>query len=129
MIAENYGTRPPRDNEADADGNSRFYGFEAENMGDGRDPWPAKQLDAIERASAAVCRAHRWQAKSVIGHLEWQPGKIDPRGFAMPDMRSRIAKRLSGPAKPPTAKEKAKLTLASLNERLVAVERKLGLAK
>ncbi|SFK72739.1 LysM peptidoglycan-binding domain-containing protein [Streptomyces pini] len=84
----------PADNEANTDGNRHFYGFECENLGDGRDPWPAAQLDAIERVSAAICRAHRWNEKSVIGHLEWQPGKVDPRGFTMASMRGRVAKRL-----------------------------------
>jgi hypothetical protein len=84
----------PPDNEANTDGNARFYGFECENLGNGKDPWPAVQLDAIERASAAICRHHGWTARSVIGHLEWQPGKIDPRGFTMASMRDRIHGRL-----------------------------------
>src|SRR5690606_17398929 len=79
---------------ANADGTRHFYGFECENLGDGRDPWPAAQLEAIERAAAAVCRYHGWNERSVIGHLEWQPGKVDPRGFTMSSMRSRVAKRL-----------------------------------
>ncbi|TDT38274.1 N-acetylmuramoyl-L-alanine amidase [Streptomyces sp. BK208] len=85
---------PPPDNEAGVDGNRYFYGFECENLGDGDDPWPAAQLDAIERAAAAVCRHHGWSERSVIGHLEWQPGKVDPRGFTMTSMRERIRDRL-----------------------------------
>lgn len=85
----------PPDNEATTDGNARFYGFECENLGDGEDPWPPAQLEAIERASAAICRAHGWSARSVIGHLEWQPGKPDPRGFTMAGMRARIGDRLA----------------------------------
>ncbi|MFJ4013918.1 N-acetylmuramoyl-L-alanine amidase [Streptomyces sp. NPDC090026] len=95
VIAE---TALPPDRVADTDGNARFYGFEAINLGDGQDPWPEAQLDAIEKAAAAVCRAHGWGAPSVIGHLEWQPGKPDPRGFTMASMRSRIAERLDHPA-------------------------------
>ncbi|MFI2465929.1 peptidoglycan-binding protein [Streptomyces globisporus] len=95
----------PPGNEADTDGNRYFYGFEAVNLGDGRDPWPAEQLLAIERAAAAICRAHDWDERSVIGHLEWQPGKVDPRGFTMDSMRGRIGKRLGGePSKPPAVK-------------------------
>ena len=95
VIAE----RPlPADNEATVDGNRHFYGFECENLGDGKDPWPAVQLEAIERVAAAVCRYHGWNEQSVIGHLEWQPGKIDPRGFSMQSMRARIGMRLGGPA-------------------------------
>ncbi|MFD8195323.1 N-acetylmuramoyl-L-alanine amidase [Streptomyces wuyuanensis] len=84
----------PPDDEANTDGNRHFYGFECENLGDGSDPWPEAQLAAIERAAAAVCRRHGWNARSVIGHLEWQPGKIDPRGFTMNAMRARITERL-----------------------------------
>ena len=73
----------PPDNEANTDGNRHFYGFECENLGDGEDPWPAVQLEAIEKAAAAICRHHGWTERSVIGHLEWQPGKVDPRGFTM----------------------------------------------
>ncbi|MBL3669170.1 N-acetylmuramoyl-L-alanine amidase [Streptomyces sp. M2CJ-2] len=85
----------PPDNEANTDGNRYFYGFEAINLGDGVDPWPEAQLEAIEKAAAAVCRAHGWTECSVIGHLEWQPGKIDPKGFTMASMRRRIKDRLS----------------------------------
>ncbi|MFD5682206.1 peptidoglycan-binding protein [Streptomyces bacillaris] len=97
----------PPDNEANTDGNRYFYGFEAVNLGDGKDPWPAEQLLAIERAAAAVCRAHSWGAGSVIGHSEWQPGKIDPRGFTMASMRSRIGKRLGAAPAPPAAADGA----------------------
>ncbi|MFC4956100.1 peptidoglycan-binding protein [Streptomyces mauvecolor] len=110
VIGENYDTRPPATHQHEGssgavDGNARFYGFECVNLGDGSDPWPAAQLDAIERVSAALCRAHGWSAKSVIGHLEWSDWKSDPRGFGMPDMRSRIAARLSG--KPDDTSESA----------------------
>ncbi|MFC8466019.1 N-acetylmuramoyl-L-alanine amidase [Streptomyces sp. NPDC057250] len=98
VIAE---TRLPRDDEATVDGNRHFYGFECENAGDGLDPWPAVQLEAIERVSAALCRLHRWGAGSVLGHLEWQPGKPDPLGFTMDAMRGRIAGRLGVPVPPP----------------------------
>jgi hypothetical protein len=85
----------PAPNEANADGNQHFYGFECINLGNGKDPWPAAQLEAIERVSAAICRHHGWNERSVIGHLEWQPGKVDPRGFTMSSMRERIAERLA----------------------------------
>ncbi|MER5782467.1 peptidoglycan-binding protein [Streptomyces mobaraensis] len=86
---------PPRPTAMDTDGNARFYGFECVNEGDGEDPWPAAQLDAIVRTSAALCRAHGWTAASVIGHKEWTNQKIDPLGFTMDDLRARIAKRLA----------------------------------
>ncbi|MEU1799756.1 peptidoglycan-binding protein [Streptomyces sp. NPDC019937] len=95
-------TKLPTDNEADKDGNARFYGFECVNLGDGDDPWPEAQKLAIEKASAAICRAHGWSERSVIGHLEWQPGKVDPRGFTMSSMRTRIGKRLGNKPDGPT---------------------------
>ncbi|MCZ2523703.1 peptidoglycan-binding protein [Streptomyces sp. NPDC059506] len=98
----------PGDNEADTDGNARFYGFECVNLGDGRDPWPAAQLEAIEKASAAVCRAHGWSERSVIGHLEWQPGKVDPKGFTMSSVRAGVKERLGGEADGPPAGEPPK---------------------
>ena len=101
-------TVPPKANEANTDGNRAFYGFECENLGDGKDPWPAAQLEAIERAAAAICRYHRWGPRSVIRHLDWQPGKVDPRGIDWDAMQDRIADRLAvavpkPPAKPPTS--------------------------
>jgi hypothetical protein len=108
-------TALPADDEATVDGNRAFYGFECENLGTGSDPWPTAQLEAIERAAAALCRAHGWGARSVIGHLEWQPGKIDPRGFTMAGMRDRIAGRLgqsgSGPLPAPV---RPKVSLSKL---------------
>ncbi|MDX3130244.1 peptidoglycan-binding protein [Streptomyces europaeiscabiei] len=83
---------------ADAvDGNAHFYGFEIENLGNGRDPYPDAQLAAVEKVAAAVCRAHGWASSRVIGHKEWTTRKIDPT-FSMAAMRTRIAKRLTGTA-------------------------------
>ncbi|WEH40807.1 N-acetylmuramoyl-L-alanine amidase [Streptomyces sp. AM 2-1-1] len=122
----------PADNEANTDGNARFYGFECVNLGDGKDPWPAEQLLAIERVSAAICRAHDWEADSVIGHLEWQPGKVDPRGFTMPSMRTRVAARLETkpPSKPtvpptPTAPSKGTPAVATTDSRVAALHTNL----
>ncbi|WP_326768876.1 N-acetylmuramoyl-L-alanine amidase [Streptomyces sp. NBC_01591] len=101
VTAESYGTRPtpPTHGNSDGvDGNARFYGWECQNLGDGKDPWPAAQYDAIVRVQAALCRAHKWSAKSVIGHLEWSSDKVDPRGFSMTTLRSDVAERLKHPA-------------------------------
>lgn len=84
----------PRPDVQEVDGNARFYGFECVNLGDGKDPWPEKQVTAMCRAAAAVCAAHGWSERSVIGHLEWQTGKIDPRGLSMNTLRARIGKIL-----------------------------------
>ncbi|MFF3750107.1 peptidoglycan-binding protein [Streptomyces sp. NPDC002018] len=95
---------PPAPGPDTTDGNARFYGFEIENLGNGGDPYPAAQLDAVERLSTALCRAHGWSARSVIGHKEWTRRKIDP-SFSMAGMRGRIGARLgaapAGPARPP----------------------------
>lgn len=99
--AESYATNPPAPNSAEVDGNPHFYGFECENLGDGEDPWPFAQLDAIERAAAALCKKHGWNERSVIGHKEWQRGKVDPRGFTMASLRGKIKERLKGRPKPP----------------------------
>ncbi|MGS2588085.1 N-acetylmuramoyl-L-alanine amidase [Streptomyces hebeiensis] len=101
VVAEDYGTRPPapaKGNATGTDGNRHFYGWECENLGNGRDPWPGAQYDAIVRVQAAICRAHGWTAKSVIGHLEWSSDKIDPRGISMPTLRADVAERLKHPA-------------------------------
>ncbi len=55
---------------------------------------PEVQLEAIEKVAAAICRHHGWTERWVIGHLEWQPGKVDPRGFTMASMRERVRDRL-----------------------------------
>ncbi|MFE8961726.1 N-acetylmuramoyl-L-alanine amidase [Streptomyces iakyrus] len=100
---ESYGDRPPPTNQHDGspgavDGNARFYGWECENKGDGKDPWPRVQYVGIVKATAAICRAHGWGPKSAIGHLEWSDWKPDPRGFDMTDFRSDLAACLALPA-------------------------------
>jgi len=95
LTAVKAGRPAPADNETNTDGNRYFYGFECENMGDGKDPWPAAQLLAIERVSAAICKHHGWNENHVIGHAEWQPGKVDPRGFSMGWMRGKIKNRMA----------------------------------
>ncbi|MFJ6136473.1 peptidoglycan-binding protein [Kitasatospora sp. NPDC092286] len=92
----------PSADQANTDGNSRFYGFECVNTGSGSEDWPDAQVEAMVRAAAAVCRAHGWTERSVIGHKEWQPGKPDPRGIDMGEFRARVASRLgSRPAPQP----------------------------
>lgn len=88
---ERYGDVPPATHVHDGmtggvDGNAHFYGAECVNLGDGKDLWPAKQVDAMVRWAAAICRFHGWTSKSVIGHSEWSDWKNDPRGPGMPSM-------------------------------------------
>ncbi|GFH36643.1 N-acetylmuramoyl-L-alanine amidase [Streptomyces pacificus] len=116
----------PRDDKANTDGNPHFYGFECENLGDGKDPWPQAQLEAIERAAAAVCRHHGWGPRSVIGHLEWQPGKIDPRGFTMDSLRDRIGDRLAVDPEPAEPAAVGGPYTVEKGDTLSAVGRELG---
>lgn len=102
---ERYEVRPPTPhvgNASGVDGNRHFYGFECENLGDNKDPWPAAQVEAMVRASAAICRSHVWTEKSTIEHQEWSSDKSDPRGPGYPGgpkMRARIKERLAhGPS-------------------------------
>ncbi|WP_328891465.1 N-acetylmuramoyl-L-alanine amidase [Streptomyces sp. NBC_00316] len=73
--------RLPSDDETNTDGNRHFYGFECESLGDGKDPWPDVQLEAIEKVSAAICR-HRRPRR--------QPSQGDSHGW------SDVEKELSG---------------------------------
>lgn len=99
VIAENYGARPPTDNQATVDGNARFYGVEI--WYSGSHGMTNAQYSTLLKLSAAICKFHKWTAKSVIGHGEWQPGKWDP-GYSpgkMMDMnavRNDIADVLAG---------------------------------
>jgi LysM repeat protein len=119
VVDESYGTRPTpptKGNLDGTDGNRHFYGFECENLGDGKDPWPAAQLLAIEQVGAAICRHHKWSDKSVIGHLEWSDDKSDPRGFTMASMRARVAVRLK--PKPATYTVEPNDTLSKIGTEL-----------
>jgi hypothetical protein len=84
----------PRDNQANADGNDVLYGLEIENRGRGNDPYPDAQYQRAVLWAAAICRAHGWSEKSVAGHKEVQPGKIDP-SFDMDDFRADVKKQLT----------------------------------
>jgi hypothetical protein len=115
---------PPTDDQAAVDGNRHFYGFECENLGDGQDPWPEEQLLAIERVAAALCRHHGWSERSVIRHLDWQPGKVDPRGPGMvwASMLARIAKRLGTKPSTPTLPTPPQIPKVSLSRLRAAAE-------
>lgn len=78
------------------DGNAHFIGFECVNEGDGHDPWPAVQRDAMRRAAAAVCRVYGWSSASVIRHADWSDWKDDPRGFDWDVFRSSVQALLDG---------------------------------
>ena len=96
----------PHDDQANMDGNDCLYGLEIENLGNGKDPYPATQYRQAVLWAAALCRAHGWSAKSIAGHKEVQPGKIDP-SFDMDVFRADVKKQLASkpggtPAPKPT---------------------------
>ncbi|MFF7550955.1 N-acetylmuramoyl-L-alanine amidase [Streptomyces canus] len=91
----------PRDDEANADGNDCLYGLEIENLGNGTDQYPVGQYTQAVLWAAAICRAHGWTEKSVAGHKECQPGKIDP-SFDMDVFRADVKKQLALGGKPVT---------------------------
>lgn len=81
--AERYPLPKPDKHEGEdgaVDGNDAFVGFECVNKGDGKDPWPAVQLDGMRRVAAAVCWLYGWSARSAFRHLDWSDWKSDPRG-------------------------------------------------
>ncbi|MGM1079685.1 N-acetylmuramoyl-L-alanine amidase [Streptomyces sp. H28] len=83
------------------DGNTRTYGIEIENLGDGEDPYPTVQYETAVKWAAAICRHHGWTADAVIGHSEGTVRKIDP-SFPMADFRAAVAARLEVPVMPLT---------------------------
>jgi hypothetical protein len=102
VINESYADRPPAPHQHEGsagavDGNAHFYGLECSNLGTSKDPWPPAQYDQAVRWAAAICRAHGWSEKSVIGHKEWSDWKPDPT-FDMPTFRAAVAARLAHPA-------------------------------
>lgn len=113
VIQEDYdASKNLRPTKADKDGNAVFYGFEI--MYDGETPMSDAQRKTIVRICAAICTHHNWNAHSVIGHGEWQPGKWDPGAHGklidMGSFRSEVAQAIKeGPVpklptrpKPPT---------------------------
>ncbi|MEU2603287.1 N-acetylmuramoyl-L-alanine amidase [Streptomyces albus] len=90
------------------DGNAHYYGIEIENLGTGKDPYPAAQYDAAVRWAAAICRHHGWGADSVVGHKETSiEGKPDP-SFDMNKFRRDVAARLKGSASSGSTPDKSK---------------------
>lgn len=108
VVNENYGARPPSDNDTSVDGNGHFYGVEIWYSGShGMTP---QQYSSLLKLASAVLDFHNWTEKSVIGHGEWQPGKWDPgyKSGTMMDMsavRNDVRDTLRGGSKPPAKPE------------------------
>lgn len=79
-------------------GNTNFIGIEAENVGDGTDPWPDVQMEAYARGCAAILNHIGAAAIMCAGHKEYAlpPGrKIDP-AFNMTAFREKVAAFMEG---------------------------------
>lgn len=72
-------------------GNTSFIGIEAENVGDGTDPWPDVQYEAYARGVAGILKHIGAPAIMCAGHKEYAPGrKIDP-SFDMNAFRQKVS--------------------------------------
>lgn len=86
-----------------ATGNSQLIGIEAENVGDGTDPWPDVQMDAYERGVAAILTHLKLDSLMAAGHKEYctpRGRKIDP-SFDMYQFRANVSELMNsgGPRK------------------------------
>ena len=86
-------------------GNTLLLGIELENTGDGTEPWPARQVEVAQAATAVILRRLGLQSYRVWGHREYAlpPGrKPDPVGIDMPTFRQAVAAwRPPAPPTPP----------------------------
>jgi hypothetical protein len=81
-------------------GNTSFIGIEAENAGDGTDPWPDVQMEAYAKGVAAILKHIGAPAIMCVGHKEYAlpPGrKIDP-SFNMTAFRQKVSAFMGGGA-------------------------------
>lgn len=108
-------------NTTGVDGNSRFYGLEI--IYSGGHPMTAAQRVAAVKFAAALCRAHGWSARSVIGHKEWSSDKVDPGQCPMNLFRADVAAALSLPAgqwphtAPPSTPEDFMANMSDANQK------------
>lgn len=73
---------------------NQAIGIEAYNDGKG-EPWPAVQLDAFQRGTAAILRCLGLNEGHALGHRETDPGrKTDPKGVDLEAFRRRVAQLL-----------------------------------
>lgn len=78
-------------------GGNDTLGIEAFNDGRG-EPWPAVQIDAYDRGTAAIAERLGMSAALVRGHKETNPErKIDPLGIDMDAARVRVSALLAPP--------------------------------
>ncbi len=95
-------------------GNSEMIGIEAENAGDGKDPWPLSQMDAYVRGVAALLNHIGATASMCAGHKEYcipTGRKIDPT-FDMVQFRARVAAQMKQPVPAAPAEPERIMTMA-----------------
>jgi hypothetical protein len=79
-------------------GNTSFIGIEAENAGDGSEPWPDVQMEAYARGVAAILKHIGAPVIMCAGHKEYalpKGRKIDPN-FDMPAFRQKVTAFMEG---------------------------------
>lgn len=79
------------------DGNGQLIGVEAENAGDGIDPWPAEQMDSYTRGTAGILKHIGADGVMAVGHREYatpRGRKIDPT-FDMVEFRARVEAKMA----------------------------------
>lgn len=109
------------------DGNGRLIGIEAENAGDGTDPWPGVQMDAYARGCAAILRWIGAPVTMCIGHKEYAPKrKIDPN-FDMVAFRDRVAALMTSAATKPADDAPRVLRQGASGIDVEILQRKLGI--
>lgn len=88
-------------------GNTGFLGVETDHTTG--NPWPAEQLDSINRGCRALAQHYGWKASNCAGHKEYAPDrKIDPESFDLDAWRRYIrggtaSNTTAPPTAPPTA--------------------------
>lgn len=84
------------------DGNAHLIGIEAENVGDGSDPWPAVQMEAYKRGCAAILTHIKALPIMAAGHKEFAlpKGRKDDPDFDMHEFRNEVAVLMSPTAIP-----------------------------
>lgn len=111
------------------DGNDVFIGYECVNKGDGKDPWPAAQLDGMRRAVAATCWLYGWSARSALRHLDWSDWKSDPKGVDWDEFLDGVQKLIDAEndgdeqPKPPTTPKPQPKPVVSLKHIVAAARR------
>lgn len=109
------------------DGNGRLIGIEAENVGDGTDPWPDVQMDAYARGCAAILTHIGAPVEMCVGHKEYAPGrKIDP-SFDMPAFRALVSRLMPVARSPGAGVTRPVLRQGAAGEDVRVLQRALGI--